>query len=702
MSTVEIGMGSTRIAFGVAGSRAWLREIGSFAFAAAGQDNGPVHTQGLAVVSTLGGRWEAADWECLSVEREGADSATVRLRTAAAGLEIESRWTVDPTTGVISRRDRLINRNPTPVTVLRCLPRLALPAGHWQLYAQTSRWCHESQGAWQALSAGALQLRSAWGRTSLDGTPFAAVRPAGGGVGLAFHVAPVGNWVIRFCGHTVGDSLPTVSVELGLADDNLRLELAAGGAYDLPEILLQVLPDGGNLVAAAPRLHQFLLRRDYAVLKPVAPVVFNTWFDQFELLDVPRLRTQLAAAKAIGCDVFTIDAGWYGAGNSSWSQQTGDWREKTAAAFAGRMGEFAEEVRAAGLGFGLWMEPERVGPDAPVRQEHPDWLVPCGEWARFDLENPAAYAWVRAEMLRLVNRYRLAWMKIDFNFELDADRRGRELAGYTAAWYRLLDEVRAAAPDTFFEGCASGALRLDLENLRHVDGHFLSDSVNPIDVLRISQNTWLRVPPGRLTRWAVLRDAGPVIPRYGKRAADSPSTVLVPGGALWEPAEVVDAEFALLAAMPGMLGLSGDLASLSPEVAEVVRRWLGFYKAWRLFIAGAVVHLLTPPEPLEQRTGWVLFQLQRPDSDGTSLLFVYRLGESGALPRCGLRDLGPQRAYTVRSEHSGLVPAQTLSGAALMAGELTIPLVCSGYNRSAAATVISIVPAGAPSPVSLV
>ena len=691
MESFDIGTGSARVVFGIDGTNACLREIGGFRLSGAAAENPVVHTRGVIVANTLAGRFEAADWECLSAERDGADSALLRLAAPAAGLELESRWTVDPATGVVSRRDRLVNRSSGPVTVLRCLARFGLPSGRWDVYAQASRWCHENQGSWQPLPPGALQLGSAWGRTSLDGTPFAAVRPARGGTGLAFHVVPVGNWTIRFRSHTMGDSLPFVSVELGLADDNLRLELAPGATFDLPELLLQALPDS-DLVTAAPRLHRCLLRRDYAAAKPFAPIVFNTWFDEFEILSVPRLRAQLAAAKAIGCEVLTIDAGWYGAGSSNWSLQTGDWREKTSAAFFGKMRAFADEVRAAGLGFGLWMEPERIGPDAPVRQEHPDWIVPCGDHGRLDLENPDAYAWVRSEMLRLVTTYRLAWMKIDFNFELDADRRGRELAGYTAAWYRLLDEVRTAAPDTFFEGCASGALRLDLESLRHVDGNFLSDSVNPIDVLRISQGTWLRVPPGRFTRWAVLRDAGRVIPRYGKPAAESPSTVLVPCGALWEPAEAVDAEFALLAAMPGMLGFSGDVSSLSPEVVKTVAKWVVFYKEWRTFIVGSVAHLLTPPEPLEQRTGWVMFQLQQPDGDGTSLLFVYRLGESGAIPPCRLRDLDPQQTYTVRSEHSDLVAEQTLSGAALMAGELTIPLSCSGYNRTASATVISVRP----------
>ena len=689
MNTLEIGCGSSKTIFGLDGKRAWLRELGGVGFGTDGLDTGPRHTQGLAVVNTASGRLEAEDWICLSAAADGANGAVLRLQAADSGLELESHWTADPASGVVSRRDRLTNRGPVAVTVLRCLARLGLPVGDWEIYAQESRWCHESQGGWLPLPPGALQLGCAWGRTAQGGTAFAAIRPVGGGAGLACHVVPVGNWVIRFRGHTQGDSLPFVSVELGLADDNLHFELAPGTTFDLPEILLQAMPVG-DVAAAAPDLHRFLLRRDYAQAKPYAPIVFNTWFDEFEILDVPRLRRQLAAAKALGCEVFTIDAGWYGAGSANWSLQTGDWREKTATAFKGKMKEFADEVRAAGLGFGLWMEPERIGPEAPVRQAHPEWIVPCGEWAGIDLENPAAYAWVRSEMLRLVTTYRLAWMKIDFNFERDADRHGTELAGYTAAWYRLLDEVRRAAPDTFFEGCASGALRLDLENLRHVDGHFLSDSVNPIDMLRISQSSWLRLPPGRFTRWAVLRDAGRVIPRYGKPVAESPSAVLVPGGALWEPAEVVDPEFALLAAMPGMLGFSGDVASLSPEVAAIVGNWVGFYKIWREFIAAAIVHLLTPPERLEVRTGWVAFQLQRPDADGTSLVFVYRLGESGGAPRLCLRDLDPARLYTVRRENAAGAE-QTLSGVELMATGLPVPaFACTGYNRTASAVLLSI------------
>ena len=336
-----------------------------------------------------------------------------------------------------------------------------------------------------ALHAGSLQFGCVQGRTTQGGTPYLCLRKVGAGRGLAFHLLPCGNWSIAATARAVMDGYPFAVVDLGLADDELRLELPPGASVEGPEILIQSLP-GGAPAAAAPRLHRWLLERRFAEQRPEIPLIYNTWFDQFEVLEVPRLRRQLQAAKEIGCEVFVVDAGWYGPQAGDWFSQAGDWREKTDGAFHGTMAAFADEVRAAGLGFGLWMEPERFGPNVPIRREHSEWFLPRdAAFARINLTNAAAYAHLRAEISRLVETYRLAWMKIDFNFELGLDRSGGELSGYYRAWYRLLDEIRREHPQTIFEGCASGGMRLELASLSHFDAQFLSDTVNPLDVLRI-------------------------------------------------------------------------------------------------------------------------------------------------------------------------------------------------------------------------
>ena len=360
-------------------------------------------------------------------------------------------------------------------------------------------------------------------------------------------------------------------------------------------------------------------------------MVYNTWFDQFEVLELPRLRRQLQAARQLGCEVFVVDAGWYGPQADDWWSQAGDWRERQSTAFRGRMKDFADEVCAAGLGFGLWMEPERFGAGVPIRQEHPEWFYPRdATFARIDLTAPEACEYVKREIARLVDTYELAWMKVDFNFELGRDQSGAELSHYYAEWYQLLEGIRAAYPRTVFEGCASGGMRCDLNTLSHFDAHFLTDTVHPIDVLRIWQGALLRLPPGGIIKWLVLRSVGRSMPTYTKSLADSPVTLATPGGALWEPSETVDLDFAAAVALPGMFGLSGDLADLPGEAIERLAEHVAFYKRWRNVIRQSLAHLLTPPCEKTDRRGWVAIQLEHRET-GDHLVFVYRLDDgSGA------------------------------------------------------------------------
>ncbi len=654
-------------------------------------NQGPAKTRGSILVNTGTARFEGAAWHPPTSKKTAQYRTEFRQFTTHGELELRTLWTEDVATGVVSRRDVLTNTGHTAQTIHRCLARLALPAGNYDVYTQQSRWCNENQGAWQALHAGELTLRSLSGRTTEGGTPYACLRNRQTRQGLAFHILPTGNWMIRFSSVPQGDNLPIVVVELGLSDENLRLPLLPGESLELPTILYQALPQGEPHLAA-PALHTYQLSHHLAKAKPYAPVVYNTWLDHFDLLDVPRLRRQLAAARDAGCEIFVVDAGWYGAGSPNWWAQAGDWREKTRASFHGKMRKFTDEVRVAGLQFGLWMEPERIGPEAPLRTEHPEWLVPVdGSW-RLDLANPDARVWLRCEIARLIETYKVRWIKMDCNFGFDIDPAGRELSGYNTHGHALLDELRETYPETFFEHCSSGGMRLDLTTLSHCDAHFLSDSADPVDILRISQGAFLRLPPGRISHWAVLRSPGAIIPRYGSRTADSPATILVPGGGLWEPASNTDLDFALLANMPGILGLSGDLAGLPPAVAARIQEHIAFFKRWRRFIAKSVAHLLTPPEPISCRNGWVAFQLQNP-TDTSSLLFVYRLGVAPHPPRWYPKNLNPHARYTVRRALQPKANTTVLSGQELMEEGLTIELpIVGGSSRGCSASVHIIQP----------
>lgn len=570
-------------------------------------------TAGLASVLTSAGGSDA-----LGLAARDAvftpDRAFAKLAVGESGVVLATAWRFDAANAIWSRRDVLRNDASAPVTVRRCLARVALAPGRYALYAQDSRWGCENRGTWHDLPHGTLALGSHLGRTCVPATPYLFVRPRGGGPGLAFHVVPNGNWIIRAAVRGGSyDGLPVLVIEAGLADGELAYPLAPGAALELPEILIQSIPEGEPHAGAAA-LHRHVNAGLFARHKHTAPVVYNTWFDVYDRIEVPRLRRQLAVAREVGCEVFTMDAGWFGMGDGDWTTKVGDWRENTTHAFRGGMKAFADEVRGAGMAYGLWMEPERVAPESPLAREHPDWLLPGeGKHLRPDLEQPRVYDHILSEMSRLVTEYGLAWMKIDSNQHLGHDPRGRELHGYYAAWHRLLDELRARHSGTFFEGCASGGLRLELGLMAHQDAHFPSDNVNAYDMLRLLQGAALRVPLGRVTTWTVLKhfpDRGLVTPK-------------VHG---WNDAPAVDIEFAVAVCLPGILTLSGDLDSLPPPLRARLKERVDWWKARREFIMGASVRLLTPPAPLGDNTGWAAFHLER-DDDPRSLLIAFRLDD---------------------------------------------------------------------------
>jgi hypothetical protein len=125
----------------------------------------------------------------------------------------------------------------------------------------------------------------------------------------------------------------------------------------------------------------------------------------------------------------------------------------------------------------------------------------------------------------------------------------------------------------------------------------------------------------------VIRSAGKAVPEYGYTLEGSPECILAPGSATWDGSVKVDPDFAVLAAMPGMLGISGDLSSLPDDVKQKLTDLIGFYFKRRAAIARSYAFLLTPLRRIKDNKGWTAIQLKDPVTD-TSFVFVYRLNDS--------------------------------------------------------------------------
>ena len=164
------------------------------------------------------------------------------------------------------------------------------------------------------------------------------------------------------------------------------------------------------------------------------------------------------------------------------------------------------------------------------------------------------------------------------NAELGIDDSGAAHYRYAKLFYKLIDEIRAAYPELVIECCASGAMRTDLETLKHFDVFFPSDSSNPFTQTDMMIGFWHRFLPMKIMRWITLRESKDEIPRFGEKR----NAIIAPVEATWEEFFAVDLESVLsVGFLNGEYGFSGDLASFSEENLQVVSRYVSLFKEIR-------------------------------------------------------------------------------------------------------------------------
>lgn len=594
--------------------------------------------RGIYFLDSDAGRFEGAKW-ALTELHSGENACRMRLR--AGSFEVTAALEMDAATGVLSWSTELRNADQQPHTVYACLPRIPLRGNDYAYYGQYSGWCAENQGGWCDVPAGNLVLTNSAGRSTESCTPFACIRHKTTGRAAAIHVLPIGDWVIRFR-RIAAHRLSYTVVEAGLSDASLRLTLRPGETLMLPKLVLCGFC--GAVENCCEGLQRWLLRQyPHETLPELA---YNTWFFDFDILDADRLKRQVQAAKAAGCRTFVVDAGWFGKG-FDWENQVGNWDECTEHAFEGRMNEFADYVRAQGMNFGLWMEPERACPGTRVYQEHPDWFLKA-DAIIFDLTQPQVVDYLTEQVTRLVRTYDLRWMKLDYNTNMLRDLTGENFYRYYLGEQRFLTEIRRRNPTCSFEGCSSGGMRTDFCNvLSNYHGHFVSDTVNPLEVLRMRQNTMPRLLPAYLGSWIVLQETPFAVGTYFDHNRSERTKVLSAGDGWWDQTVDVSIDFALTVNLLGEWGISGDLGSLSAENLARVRRAAEFYERHRALLARTVCHPLTKLQPIDNYKGWAAMQYENIDGLG-SLLYVFRLVDDSDTLFVYPKNLLPAQRYLVR------------------------------------------------------
>ncbi len=339
--------------------------------------------------------------------------------------------------------------------------------------------------------------------------------------------------------------------------------LGTGERFAAPAAILAVSDRGRNgAMAQHHAAVRALLNWPGGTMRP-RPVHLNSWEACYFDHDEARIAALAEAAAGIGVERFILDDGWF-RGRSNDDAGLGDWTADPVKYPAG-LSALAERVRALGMEFGLWVEPEMVNPDSDLYRAHSDWALhlpgrdqpTARNQLVLNLALPEVQDYLFAALDALLREVPISYLKWDHNRDL-APAGG---AGQVLGTYQLLARLRAAHPLVEIEGCAGGGGRSDAGLAPYVHRFWTSDNIDAVSRVPIQRGFLSFLPPELM----------------GAHVGASPAHATGRSQSLGFRAAV---------AMPGHFGVELDPRQLDPADRSELAGWIAFHRQWRYLLHG--------------------------------------------------------------------------------------------------------------------
>ncbi len=296
------------------------------------------------------------------------------------------------------------------------------------------------------------------------------------------------------------------------------------------------------------------------------PVLVNNWEGTYFSFTRDKILSIAARARDVGAELFVLDDGWFGRRDDDTSS-LGDWKDY--AAKTGGIASLADEVRAMGLQFGIWVEPEMISEDSDLYRAHPDYTMRVPFRKPLTMRNQLMLnlADVRVQdylfeaISNVIQTVKAAYVKWDYNRYMtdcfDAVTRGGEYCHrYILGLYALLARLTERFPGVLFEGCASGGGRFDLGVLFYMPQIWTSDNTDARERIRIQAGTACAYPQSSM----------------GAHVSASPNEQTGNRNSLY-------ARFSV--ACGGVLGYESDLTAASEAELSEISAQIAYYKRHR-------------------------------------------------------------------------------------------------------------------------
>ncbi|MDP3951983.1 alpha-galactosidase [Microbacterium sp.] len=567
-----------------------------------------------------------------SLVESSAGTVVVEAEDADADLRLVLHVQLTDS-GVLRAKAVLRNIGATDYELAALNIALPIPPGAREILDFAGRWGKERVPQRSTLMVGIHEREGRKGRTGADAATVLSVGVPGFGFGAGevwgIHVGFSGNhrsYAERlFSGvQVVGGGELLLPGEIRLKTDEEYSSPWVYGVY------------GNGLDEQASRLHRMLRGRPEHPRRP-RPVTLNVWEAVYFDHDRDRLFDLAESAAPMGIERFVLDDGWF-RGRRDDTVGLGDWYVDDEV-WPDGLGPLAEHVRALGMEFGLWFEPEMVNPDSDLAREHPEWILATGGrtpvLARnqlvLDLGREDAYDHVLERITAILRMTPVSYIKWDHNRDLvDAGHGCQGVPGVhaqTLGTYRMMQELKRRFPSLEIESCSSGGARVDLGVIEHTDRVWVSDCIDPLERQQMNRWTMQLLPPEML----------------GSHVASGVSHSTGRSHTLG---------FRAATALYGHFGVEWDLAAATEDESRELREWIEAHKSYReLLHTGDMVRVDTSDPTLN------LYGSVAPDQEA-ALFVLASIGRSEVAPlgRFTLRGLDPDRRYRVRPVTPGGAP----------------------------------------------
>ncbi|SOC87714.1 alpha-galactosidase [Curtobacterium sp. 314Chir4.1] len=577
----------------------------------------------------LSGHRDGRDWSpAFTVEQldvdpgQGPGAVTAHAVDRTAGLAL--RLTVEMlASGLVRTRAAVTNTAVGAYTVDDLTLAFPIPSRAREVLDFAGRWGKERTPQRRELVVGTHEREGRKGRTGADAATVLSV----GTLGFGFARGEVWGVHTAWSGNHrhVAERLATGRQVVGggelLLPGEVRLD--TGQTYEGPWVYAAY---GDGLDDQARRFHRWLRSRPQHPTTP-RPTTLNVWEAVYFDHDLARLTDLAERAARLGVERWVLDDGWFRhrrndhAGLGDWYVDEDVWPDG--------LGPIVDRVRALGMEFGLWFEPEMVNEDSDLARAHPEWILQADgrlpirsrHQQVLNLAIPEAFAHVLERMTAIIGEYGVEYVKWDHNRDLvEAGHPGGSAAVHeqTLAAYRLMATLKERFPTLEIESCSSGGARADLGVLEHTDRVWVSDDIDPLERQQMHRWTQQLLPPELL----------------GSHVAS---------GRNHTTGRVHDLAFRAGTAIVGHFGIEWDLAQATPAEESELAEWIALYQEWRGLLHGGDLVRVDEVDGSRLVSGTVAADKRE------ALFFFASVGRSevSGTGRITFRDLDPDTVYRV-------------------------------------------------------